>query len=43
MVSRPSRRPMLSFAQTDHGEIDRTADLQETRLLEVADHEGIIS
>src|SRR5262249_5769011 len=36
-------RKQCRFTETNHGDIDRTADFQKARLLEVTDDEGVVS
>jgi hypothetical protein len=37
------RRQQVRFPETDHRDVDGAADLQEARLLEMADDEGVVS
>src|SRR5262245_25821142 len=36
-------REQRRFAETNHGDVDRTADFQKAGLLEVTDDEGVVS
>jgi hypothetical protein len=38
-----ARREQIGFTEPDHRDVQRSANFQEARLLEVADDEGIIS
>ena len=41
--SHAQRRQQIGLAQPDHGDVERAADFQQARLLEMADDEGVIS